>query len=244
MLGFENKSWSARIKRFFKNIKQIVKAFFGRPDVIYQAYKNIKNGKYVGAKLDPQSVEEFKKNFPGGVYFEIPGLTDDQVTKFTNIQNYHQYYQCAKLLCNKVMEGLDLSSVSKLKNYSKEDFDTIFAGIQQQIDNDPTSESSKLLQDVVDNKDAFYRTVSTMLKTFSIDVKHKKLKLDADITGGKDTGDVATNIWDIDHMEVSKKINVGFKAKLFFSTIPMYDVKTDEHGELVYIPNVDQLFGS
>ena len=244
MLGFENKSWSARIKRFFKNIKQIVKAFFGRPDVIYQAYKNIKNGKYVGAKLDPQSVEEFKKNFPGGVYFEIPGLADDQVTKFTNIQNYHQYYQCAKLLCNKVMEGLDLSSVSKLKNYSKEDFDTIFAGIQQQIDNDPTSESSKLLQDVVDNKDAFYRTVSTMLKTFSIDVKHKKLKLDADITGGKDTGDVATNIWDIDHMEVSKKINVGFKAKLFFSTIPMYDVKTDEHGELVYIPNVDQLFGS
>lgn len=244
MLGFENKSWSARIKRFFKNIKQIVKAFFGKPDVIYQAYKNIKNGKYVGAKLDPQSVEEFKINFPNGVYFEIPGLTDDQVTKFTNIQNYHQYYQCAKLLCNKVMEGLDLSSVSKLKNYSKKDFDTIFAGIQLQIDNDPESESSKLLQDVVDNKDAFYRTVSTMLKTFSIDVKHKKLKLDSDITTGKDSGDVADNIFDIDHMEVSKKINVGFKAKLFFSTIPMYDVKTDEHGELIYVPNVDQLFGS
>jgi hypothetical protein len=29
-----------------------------------------------------------------------------------------------------VMEGLDLSSVSKLKNYSKEDFDAIFDGIQ------------------------------------------------------------------------------------------------------------------
>ena len=244
MLGFEDKTWSARIKRFFKNIKQIVKAFFGKPDVIYQAYKNIKNGKYAGAKLDPQSVEEFKLNFPDGVYFVIPGLTNDQVTKFTNIQNYHQYYQCAELLCNKVMEGLDLSSVSKLKNYSKEDFDAIFAGIQQQIDNDPESENSKLLQDVVDNKDAFYKTVSTMLKTFSIDVKHKKLKLDADITNGKDTGDVADNIWDIDHMEVSKKINVGFKAKLFFSTIPVYDVKTDEHGELVYIPNIDPLFGS
>nr|DAJ12647.1 MAG TPA: hypothetical protein [Bacteriophage sp.] len=33
------------------------------------------------------------------------------------------------MLCNKVMEGLDLSSVSKLKNYSKKDFDVIFDGI-------------------------------------------------------------------------------------------------------------------
>ena len=244
MLGFEDKSWSARIKRFFKNIKQIVKTFFGKPDIVYQAYKNIKNRKYVGAKLDQESINEFKINYPNGVYFEIPGLTNDQITKFTYIQNYHQYYQCAKLLCNKVMEGLDLSSVSKLKNYSKEDFDAIFDGIQQQIESDPESENSKLLQDVVDNKDAFYKTVSTMLKTFSIDVKHKKLKLDADISTGKDTGDVADNIWDIDHMEVSKKINVGFKAKLFFSTIPMYDVKTDKDGNLQYIPNVDTLFGS
>lgn len=244
MLGFEDKSWSARIKRFFKNIKQIVKTFFGKPDIVYQAYKNIKNRKYVGAKLDQESINEFKRNYPDGVYFEIPGLTDDQVTKFTNIQNYHQYYQCAKLLCNKVMEGLDLSSVSKLKNYSKEDFDAIFDGIQQQIESDPESENSKLLQDVVNNKDAFYKTISTMLKTFSIDVKHKKLKLDADISTGKDNGDVADNIYDIDHMEVSKKINVGFKAKLFFSTIPMYDVKTDKNGNLQYVPNVDALFGS
>ena len=244
MFGFEDKSWSARIKRFFKNIKQIVKTFFGKPDIVYQAYKNIKNRKYVGAKLDQESINEFKRNYPDGVYFEIPGLTDDQVTKFTNIQNYHQYYQCAKLLCNKVMEGLDLSSVSKLKNYSKEDFDAIFDGIQQQIESDPESENSKLLQDVVNNKDAFYKTISTMLKTFSIDVKHKKLKLDADISTGKDNGDVADNIYDIDHMEVSKKINVGFKAKLFFSTIPMYDVKTDKNGNLQYVPNVDALFGS
>jgi hypothetical protein len=35
MFGFEDKSWSARIKRFFKNIKQIVKTFFGKPDIVY-----------------------------------------------------------------------------------------------------------------------------------------------------------------------------------------------------------------
>lgn len=244
MLGFEDQSWSARTKRFFKNIKQVVKAFFGKPDVIYQAYRNIKKGKYVGAKLDSESIEEFKKRYPEGVYFEIPGLTNEQVTKFTYIQDYHQYYQCAKLLCNKVMEGFDLSSVDKIKNYSKEDFDIIFEDIKQQIENDPNSESSKLLQDIVDNKDAFYRTIATMLKTFSIDIKHKKTKLDDDITNGKDSGDVADNIWDIDHMEVSKKINVGYKAKLFFSTIPMYDVVTDENGDLQYIPNTDPLFGS
>lgn len=243
MLGYEDRSRSARIKRFFKYAKNVILSFIGKQDVIYEAYRRIKKGKYRGTKLDTASVEEFRRNYPDGVYFEIPGLTEGQ-SDFKHISNYHQYYQCAKMLCNKVMEGLDLTSADKIKNYSKKDFDIIFESIKEQIKADPESESSLLLQDVLDNKDAFFKTVSTMLKTFSIDVKRKKKKLDKSVTEGKDTSDVADNIWDIDHMEISKKINVGFKAKLFFSTIPDYTVTLDENGERVYIPSVDPVFGS
>lgn len=243
MLGYEDKSWSARIKRFFKYAKNVLFSLVGKSDIIYDTYRRIRNGKYKGAKLDNKSIEEFQTNYPDGVYFEIPGLTEGQ-SEFKYISNYHQYYQCAKMLCNKVMEGLDLTSVDKIKNYSKKDFDAIFESIEEQIKADPESESSLLLQDVLDNKDAFYKTVSTMLRTFSIDVKRKKKKLDKSVTDGKDTADVADNIWDIDHMEVSKKVNVGFRAKMFFSTIPDYTVTLDENGERVYTPSVDPVFGS
>lgn len=243
MLGYEDKSWSARTKRFFKYAKNVLFSLVGKSDIIYDTYRRIRNGKYKGVKLDNESVEEFRSNYQDGVYFEIPGLTEGQ-SEFKYISNYHQYYQCAKMLCNKVMEGLDLTSVDKIKNYSKKDFDAIFESIEEQIKADPESESSLLLQDVLDNKDAFYKTVSTMLRTFSIDVKRKKKKLDKSITDGKDTADVADNIWDIDHMEISKKINVGFRAKMFFSTIPDYTVELDENGERVYTPNTDPVFGS
>lgn len=83
-----------------------------------------------------------------------------------------------------------------------------------------------------------------MLKNFSIDIKRKKTKFDKTHTDGKDSADVADNIWDIDHLEVSKKINVGFKTKFFFSTIPMYTVSMDDNGERNYTPVTDDMFGT
>lgn len=118
MIGIENEGFSARIKRFFKNMKELIKTFVGKQDVVYQAYERIRRGKYAKAEMDKASVEEFKVNFPGGVFFEIPGLTENQTSKFKAINNYHQYYKCAKMLCNMMLDGLDLSSVDKVKNLS------------------------------------------------------------------------------------------------------------------------------
>lgn len=93
---------------------------------MYQAYEKIRKGKYKGAQMDDASIEEFKRNYPDGVFFDIPGLSEDKITNFKHIQDYHQFYKCAKVLCNMVMEGLDLSSVSKVQNYSRSDFDAVF----------------------------------------------------------------------------------------------------------------------
>lgn len=244
MLGIQDQTLSQRIHRFFKNIKELIKAFVGKQDVVYQAYEKIRKGKYKGAQLDAASVEEFKRNYPDGVFFDIPGLSEDKITNFKHIQDYHQFYKCAKVLCNMVMEGLDLSSVSKVQNYSRSDFDAVFETLRYKIESDPDSASSGLLQDILDNKEAFYNSVATMLKSFSLDIKRKKTKFDKEHEKGKDSADVADNVWDIDHLEVSKKINVGFKTKFFFSTIPMYKVSLDENGERVYTPDTDDTFGT
>lgn len=210
MLGIQDQTLSQRIQRFFKNIKELIKTFVGKQDVVYQAYEKIRKGKYKGSQLDDESVAEFQRNYQTGAFFDIPGLSEDKITKFEHIQDYHQFYKCAKVLCNMVMEGLDLSSVSKVKNYSRDDFEAVFDTIRQRIETSPDEASSGLLQDILDNKEAFYNSVASMLKSFSLDIKRKKTKFDTEHEKGKDSADVADNVWDIDHLEVSKKINVGF----------------------------------
>ena len=106
------------------------------------------------------------------------------------------------------------------------------------------SDNEDILQDILDNKDAFKKTVDDIFRSFNLKAVKAKKKLDQHNKDGKDSGDVADNIWDIDHLEVSKKANVSLQAKLFFSSVYDYEVTIDDSGNKVYTVKTDDIIGA
>lgn len=244
MLNQDAIQQSPRIIRFFKNLINFIKTWISKPKIIRGLYRDIKSGKYSGQKINENSAKDFISKYPSGAYFRIPGVSKEQINDFKYISDYHQYYQCAKYLTNMLMDNMDLTSIQKIQSVSSEDFNDLLNVIQIQIETTQDPITRGLLQDIVENPNAFKKAVIDILKSFNVKAVTDKKQLDSGNQTGKDSGDVADNIWDIDRLQVSKKINVGFKAKLFFSTIPKLKAVLNKDGSREFIRETDELFNS
>ena len=83
-----------------------------------------------------------------------------------------------------------------------------------------------------------------MLKSFSIEAKQAKTQIEESHEQGINDGTVYDNLWDIDHMSTSKKLNMGFAAKIFFSTLPKLITNGIVDGRVNYETATDPIFGS
>lgn len=243
MLKYDRNERSPKLIKFFRNILTFVQTFLTHKREIRKLYNDIRNGKYKGAKIDPLSANEFKNEYPEGKAFEIPGVSQKQIGKFKSIQDYQTYYAVAKSLTNSIISKMQIQDIQSVRNVNSATFKEVFDEIQTLIDSG-MSDNEDILQDILDNKDAFKKTVDDIFRSFNLKAVVKKKKLDQHNRDGKDSGDVADNIWDIDHLEVSKKANVSLQAKLFFSSIYDYQVTLDDDGNKVYTVKTDDIIGA
>ena len=243
MLKYDRNERSPKLIRFFRNILTFVQTFLTHKREIRKLYNDIRNGKYKGAKIDPLSANEFKHEYPEGKPFEIPGVSQKQIGKFKSIQDYQTYYAVAKSLTNSIISKMQIQDIQSVRNVNSSTFNEVFNEIQTLIDSG-MSDNEDILQDILDNKEAFKKTVNDIFRSFNLKAVIKKKKLDQHNKDGKDSGDVADNIWDIDHLEVSKKVNVSLQAKLFFSSIYDYQVTLDDDGNKVYTVKTDDIIGA
>lgn len=243
MLKYDRNERSPKLIKFFRNILTFVQTFLTHKREIRKLYNDIRNGKYKGVKIDPLSANEFKNKYPEGKPFEIPGVSQKQIGKFKSIQDYQTYYAVAKSLTNSIISKMQIQDIQSVRNVNSSTFNEVFNEIQTLIDNG-MSDNEDILQDILDNKDAFRKTVNDIFRSFNLKIVKSKKKLDKHNQNGKDSGDVADNIWDIDHLEVSKKANVSLQAKLFFSSIYDYQVTINDSGNKVYTVKTDDIIGA
>ena len=243
MLKYDRNERSPRLIRFFRNILTFVQTFLTHKREIRRLYNDIRNGRYKSAQIDPLSANEFKRDYPEGKPFEIPGVSQKQTEKFKSIQDYQTYYAVAKSLTNSIISKMQIQDIQSVRNVNAATFNEVFDDIQTLIDSG-MSDNEDILQDILDNKEAFKKTVDDIFRSFNLKAVKSKKKLDQHNQDGKDSGDVADNVWDIDHLEVSKKTNVSLQAKLFFSSIYDYQVTLDDDGNKVYTVKTDDLIGA
>nr|DAW32003.1 MAG TPA: hypothetical protein [Caudoviricetes sp.] len=77
MINDKNPSLRYKIVKFFKNVRDYVKALFGKPNFPRQLFKAIKQGQFKDTTVSNTIAKEFYANHPYGVTYYIPGLTTE-----------------------------------------------------------------------------------------------------------------------------------------------------------------------
>ena len=238
MMRYDNNKRSNRVLRFFRNMYTFLRTYITRGRQISKIYQAIRNGEYKGDKLDSESVREFAKAYPNGVAFTIPGVSQNETNNFKYIKDFRTYYAVTQSLTNLILGGLNIKNIRDVQSVTGEKITRIVREAYEQIEND------EYLEDVLNHPKAFQSAITKAFEQLGLRVVNtKKNKLDKDHEEGKDSGDVSDNIWDIDHLEVSRKNNVSFRAKLFFSTIPNR-IKSIDNGVITYETVQDDYTGA
>lgn len=238
MMKYDDNNRSNRILRFFRNMYTFIRTYITHGSQISKIYKAIRNGEYKGDKLDPESAKEFAAAYPNGVTLSIPGVSQNETNDFRYIKDFRTYYAVVQSLTNLILGRLDIKNMYDVQQITGERITSIVKEAYESVEND------EYLYDVLAHPKAFQSAINKAFEQIGLRVVNKKKqKFDKDHEDGKDSGDVSDNIWDIDHLEVSRKDNVSFKAKLFFSTIPNR-IKSINNGIVTYEDVQDEYTGA
>lgn len=230
-----------------RNISNVFKKWWNRfldflfayrkRDLIRRVFDSIQNGDYAGATLDQDSLQEFKRGYSGSVAkteFSYPGVSQIELNQIDGINDYHTFQQVGVSLANKLLEYYDVQTIEDLQSINSESFRQFMENLQKKNQTERNVRRKKIVDTVIRNSGAFRTIANRVLKQYGVIPKAtKKGKLLKDLTkiegdqeenrepvAGVNTEDTPMNIWDIESIEVSKKANVAFRAKLFLSQIP------------------------
>lgn len=240
---------------------------YRKRDLIRRVFDSIQNGDYVGATLDQDSLEEFKRGYNNEVakaQFSYSGVSQAELDNLgPGINDYHTFQQVGVSLANKLLEYYDVQSIEDLQEINSESFQQFMKNLQQKNQTERNARRKKIVDVVIRNSGAFKTIADRVLKQYGVTPRTtKKGKLLKDITKVVEDGDrdpvkgvnkedTPLNIWDIESIEVSKKANVAFRAKLFLSQIPdsTYEVvETQVGGKTKYskkpVVKTDEILGA
>ena len=223
----------AVIKRAFNRIYDFVTFNYRNRRLINTVFRKINSGGYKGSQIDPRSMEEFKRAYSGIVEqsnYHVPGVKQKTIDSLQYVDTYHKFYQVCESLANKMLDYYAITRPEDMKRLSGSKFQQFIEELK--VNADETTQG--VIEDIDNNKTAFFNIVKQTFKQYGIDAKIKKLKqLKEDLTEDEkaalkedekseksDIGDRADNTWDVFQFEVSKKDNVANRAKLFLTHLP------------------------
>ena len=249
----------AVIKRAFNRIYDFVTFNYRNRRLINSVFKSINNGGYKGNRIDPKSMEEFKRAYGGIVEqskYQIPGVNQKSIDSLQYVDTYHKFYQVCESLANKMLDYYAITRPEDMKRLSGSKFQQFIEELKANAD----ETTQGVIEDIDNNKDAFFNIVKQTFKQYGIDAKIKKLKqLKKDLTEDEenalkedekaresDTGDRADNTWDVFQFEVSKKDNVANRAKLFLTHLPKarLEVSDEDSSEKNVVYETDDLLNT
>lgn len=226
------------LKRWYNNLLDFLFSY-RKEDLIRSIFDSIQRGDYAGATMDEASIQEFKKVYPEGIArkaeYSYPGVRQDLIDNIEGINDYHTFYQVGVSLANKLLEHYDIQTIEDLSSINAESFKQFMQNLYRKNQTERNVRKKKIVDSVIKNSAAFKVVADSVLKQYGVTPKYtKRGKLLKDITqldgdqeqnrepvgGLVNKEDAPTNIWDIESIEVSKKANVAFRAKLFLSQIP------------------------
>lgn len=222
--------------KFFRAVKDFVKAFLGMPSTLYTTvYKGINKGKYSEYKMNQASVEEFNKAFTDkGTFFSIPGVPQDRLTNMPSIINPDVFYNVLDSLTSTLLSVFNVRQASDISKLT-DNLDYLPSIIESNMMAGLTpEENEQLIEEVLDNWDIFRREMAEQLTTLNIKAEEVEVDKNDDVNGKN-----SDERYDRVAFEFSKKLNMSFNAKLFFYSIPKMEYNKNK--ELV--PVVDPIFG-
>lgn len=232
-----NKGIRYKVLKTFRRIKDFVKSMFGISDnLLNNVYRNINKGRYAQYKLNDSSVQEFKQTYSNkGVYFSIPGVSEDRSKSMPHITNPDIFYNVVDSLMGTVFGNFNIRSEADLAQLTQ-GMSYLKDIIQGNKDWGLIDENNQeLVQEVLDNFDLFQSAIIDEMSQLNI----KAVQTEGNGKQETDTGEKdPTENWDKVSYEFSKKLNTSFNAKLFFYSIPKMEY--DEQKNLV--PVTDSIF--
>lgn len=247
------------IKRWFNNVYDFCTLNYRNRELIRSIFNNINTGKYKNKLIDNESLSEFKRRYAGQVNqskYQIPTVDDKIIDNFHYVDTYHKFYMVAEALANKMIGYYAINRIEDIKGLREDSFKEFLDDLKQTSDDDIRG----IVDDIYNNRSAFYSIVQQAFMQYGISIKIKKLKqLKQDeqgkiVTGGKeeeisekvDVGDRADNSWDVFQFGESKKDNVANRAKLFLTHIQRarLEVDPDNLNEKVLVYETDPLLNS
>lgn len=245
MLNEENPTLKYKLVKFFKNVRDYIRAFLGKPTLQNRLFRAIQSGQFAKYQIPQGAKEEFYNKYDEGVFYYIPGLSKEQMQNMPNILDADTYY---KMVSSLVSTSLSIYNIRSIEDVRKLNIDGMFDTIQTQLDSGwITEENAPLVEDVVTNKDIFKKNILARLEQLGIR-EVEKVETEENTRLETETGDKPDNTWDKNQGEASKKDNIAFRAKLFFYSVPKYEytfVKNEDTGvvEKQISPVLDDVFG-
>lgn len=249
----------AVIKRAFNRIYDFVTFNYRNRRLINTIFRKINSGGYKGGQIDPKSMEEFKRAYSGIVEqskYHIPGVNQKSIDSLQYVNTYHEFYRVCESLANKMLDYYAITRPEDMKRLSGSKFQQFIEKLKADADEN----TQGVIEDIDNNKAAFFNIVKQTFKQYGIDAKIKKLKqLKEDLTEDEenalkedekarelDTGDRADNTWDVFQFEVSKKDNVANRAKLFLTHLPKarLEVSDEDSSEKNVVYETDDLLNT
>lgn len=233
-----------RVVRFFKNLYNLIRSWNGHKNEYRALFKSIAAGEFKDMTVSKQVLQDFYNRRPQGLYYYIPGMTKEEERGLPHITDPDMFYKAVNSLTTGALATFNIRTIDDVHNLR---INTLFDALQTNIDLGWISEEYEgIAQDVVNNRDIFKRYINKKLESLSINAADK-LETEEEYRSKKENGDTPDNVWDRNQGEVSKKDNVGFRAKLFFYSIPKYEYRftRDEETGIVskeLVPVYDDIF--
>lgn len=239
------KRWIAKLcKRFLEFVRS-----WGKRDLISKLFNDIRSANYSGQMLDQESILEFRKAYPNGVFdanFSASGVSNDQLDKLKAITTYQQFYSVAETVAHQFLDFTNIKKVNNISNINSKTFEQFLDKLRR----DNIRKKNVYIQDVIDNPAAFTNVINSLLKQYGIVAKNKhshgkkQEEDDASNENNRSNDDDGRMFGIADNYTIDQKTNVAFRAKLFLSQVKDSQIVYDKVlGRNITIQKKDPITG-
>lgn len=260
-----DKSIKGRVKLAFQNIKYFLNTVILRRNKYRSVFRSIQKGKYRNLKVNRQAVEDFKRQYPKGVFlnYRLPGISKKD-TQQLDVDTYRQYYDAARSITNNFILTFDIKSLDDILKFAQSSgksnvFKQVIDSVQEIIDNldeDTDSMQISILKTLQKNPSQLKKLFVESLMELGITVKvvdsvkkkdpkkasgetisSSENQKESELEDAIEKEDMADNYWDRVDLTVSKKQNAAGETKLFLRAIPV--MKRDFDSETGFVEEFD-----
>ena len=207
-----------KVVKFFKNLYNLITSWNSHKNEYKALFKSIYAGEFKNNVISKEILQEFYNRHPHGLSYYIPGMTKQEEQKLSHITDPDIFYKAVNALTTGALATFNIRTIDDVHRLR---ISTLFEALQTNIDLGWISEEYVDIANDIINNPGIFKRYNKNIEQLSINASDK-LETEEQYKSKRELGE-NDNVWDRNQGEVSKKDNVGFRAKLFFYSIPKYE---------------------